>query len=73
MLTSLLTLTLTLPQSLSLSLTLTPAPTLTLKLGWHDTQVMPNPKPSMRDLSEHSVSVVAVVSERQAENDFGHN
>ena len=38
------------------------------KLGWHDTQVMPNPKPSMGDSTEHSVSVVALVSERQGEN-----
>ena len=43
------------------------------KLGWHDTQVMPDPKPSMGDLTLHSVSVVAVVSERQGENHFSLN
>ena len=35
------------------------------KLGWHDSQDMPNLKPSMGDSTLHSVSVVAVVSERQ--------
>ena len=35
------------------------------KLGWHNTQVMPDPKPSMGDSPVHSVSVVAVVSQRQ--------
>ena len=35
------------------------------KLRWHDTQVMPYLKPSMGDSTLHSVSVVAVVSERQ--------
>ena len=35
------------------------------KLGWHNTQVMPDLKPSMGDSTLHSVSVVAVVSERQ--------
>ena len=35
------------------------------KLGWHNTQVMPNLKPSMGDSTLHSFSVVAVVSERQ--------
>ena len=34
------------------------------KLGWHNTQVMPDPKPSMGESTLHSVSVVAVVSER---------
>ena len=43
------------------------------KLGWHGTQVMPNPKPSMGDSTEHSVSVVAVVSGRQEENHFSLN
>ena len=38
------------------------------KLGCHDTQVMPDPKPSVGDSTVHSVSVVAVVSERQGEN-----
>ena len=33
------------------------------KLGWHNTQVMPDLKPSMGDSTPHSVSVVAVVSE----------
>ena len=35
------------------------------KLGWHDPQAMRNLKPSMGDSTLHSVSVVAVVSERQ--------
>ena len=35
------------------------------ELGWHNTQVLPDLKPSMRDSTPHSVSVVAVVSERQ--------
>ena len=35
------------------------------KLGWHNSQAMPNLKPSMGDSTLHSVSVVAVVSERQ--------
>ena len=35
------------------------------KLGCHNTQVMPNLKPSIEDSTLHSVSVVAVVSERQ--------
>ena len=43
------------------------------KLGWHETQVMPYLKPSMGDSTLHSVSVVAVVSERQAENYFSLN
>ena len=43
------------------------------KLGWHDTQVMPDPKPSMGDSTEQSVSVVAVVSEHQGENHFSLN
>ena len=43
------------------------------KLGWHDTQVMPNPKPSMGDSTEHSVSLVAVVSKRQGEKRFSLN
>ena len=34
------------------------------KLGWHNTQDMPDLKPSMGDSTLHSVSVVAVVSER---------
>ena len=34
---------------------------------------MPNPKPSMGDSTLHSVSVVAVVSERQGEIDFSLN
>ena len=37
------------------------------KLGWYDTQVMPDPKPSMRDSTVHPVSVVAVVSERKGD------
>ena len=40
------------------------------KLGWHDTQVMPDTKPAMRDSTVHPVSVVVVVSERQGENHF---
>ena len=32
------------------------------KLGWHD---MPDPKPTMGDPPDHSVSVVVVLSERQ--------
>ena len=40
------------------------------RLGWHNTQVMPDLKPAMGDSTLHSVSVVAVVSERQAENHF---
>ena len=40
------------------------------KLGWHDTQVMPDPKPAMGDSTVHSVVVVVVVSERQGENHF---
>ena len=43
------------------------------KLGWHDTQVMPDPKPAMGDSTVHSVSVVVVVSERQGENHFSLN
>ena len=42
-------------------------------LWWHDAQVMPEPKPSMGDSTEHSVSVIAVVSERQGENHFSFN
>ena len=38
------------------------------KLRWHDTPVMPNLKPTMGDSTVHSVSVVAVVSERQEHN-----
>ena len=41
--------------------------------GWHDTQVMPNLKPSMGHSTGHSVSVVVVVSERQGENHFSLN
>ena len=43
------------------------------KLGWHDTQVMPDPKLLMRDSTVHSVSVVIVVSERQGEKKFQLN
>ena len=43
------------------------------KLGWHNTQVMPDLKPSMGDSTLHSVSVVAVVSECQGENHFRLN
>ena len=43
------------------------------KLGWHDTQVMPSPKPSMGDSTVHLVSVVAVVSEHQWEKSFSLN
>ena len=43
------------------------------KLGWHDTQVMPDLKPSMGDSTLPSVSVVAVVSERQGEHHFSLN
>ena len=46
--------------TLTLTLTLTPTLTLTRK-------VMPNPKPSTGDSTEHSVSLVAVVSKRQGE------
>ena len=35
------------------------------KLRWHHPQDMPNFKPSMEDSTLHSVSVVAVDSERQ--------
>ena len=38
------------------------------KLGWHITQVIPDSKLSMGDSTVHSVSVVAVVNERQGEN-----
>ena len=55
-----LTLTLTLTRTLTLTLTLT-----LKKLGWYNTQVMPDLKPSMGDSTLHSISVVAVVSERQ--------
>ena len=41
--------------------------------GWHDAQVMPNPKPAMGDWTLHSVSVVVVVSERLGENHFSRN
>ena len=61
------------PSPLALALTLTLTLTLTFKLGWHDTQVMPNLKPAMGDSTVHSVSVAAVVSERQAENHFSRN
>ena len=43
------------------------------KLGWHTTQVMPDLKASMADLTLPSVSVVAVVSERQGDNHFSLN
>ena len=43
------------------------------KLGWHDSQVMLDLKPSMGDSTLHSVSVVAVVSERQGENHLSLN
>ena len=43
------------------------------KLRWHYPQVMPNLKASMEDSTLHSVSVVAVVSERQGENYFSLN
>ena len=51
------------------------APTLSLHifLGWHNTQVVPNLKPSMGDSTLHSVSVVAWVSEHQGENYFSLN
>ena len=39
-------------------------------LGWHDTQVMSDPKPSMVDSNVHSIAVVVVVSECQGENHF---
>ena len=42
-------------------------------LGWHATQVMPDLKPLMGESTLHSVSVVAVVSERQGENLFSLN
>ena len=65
-LTSTLTLTLTLTLALALILTLTLTLTQTLKkLGWHISQAMPNLKLSMGDSILHSVSVVAVVNERQ--------
>ena len=51
-----------------------PNPKLDLqKLGWHDAQVMPDLKPTMGDLTLHSVPVVAVVSERQGQNHFSLN
>ena len=51
-----------------------PKPKLDLqKLGWHDAQVMPDLKPTMGDLTLHSVSVVVVVSERQGQNHFSLN
>ena len=31
------------------------------KLGWHNSQVMPNLKASMRDATVHSISVVVVL------------
>ena len=40
------------------------------KLGWHNIQVMPDLNPSMVDSTQHSVSVVAVVSKRQGKNHF---
>ena len=40
------------------------------KLEWHDTHVMLDLKLSMGDSTLHSVSAVAVVSERQGENHF---
>ena len=48
-------------------LTLTLTITITLIL------MMPNSKPSMGDSTVHSVSVVAVISERQGENHFSLN
>ena len=36
-------------------------------LGWHDTQVMPDPKPAMGDSTVHSDSVIVAVSERQGD------
>ena len=48
------------PQRAFVTLTLT----LTLYLTLHGTQVMPDHKSSMGDSTEHSLSVVAVVSER---------
>ena len=38
------------------------------KLGWHDTQVMPDPEPSLGGSTVHSVSVVVVFSKRQGVN-----
>ena len=54
----------------SISLDVNPHPlTLTLrtlqKLGWQNSQIMPNLKPAMGYSTLHRVSVVAVVSERQ--------
>ena len=43
------------------------------KLGWHNTQVMPDLKPTLGDSTLNSVSVLAVVSERQEENHFSLN
>ena len=43
------------------------------KLGWHDAQVMPDPKPSMSDSTVHSLSVVVVVSEHQGGDHFSPN
>ena len=43
------------------------------RLGWHDTQVMPDRKLSMGDSTAHSVSVAVVVRERQGENHFSLN
>ena len=43
------------------------------KLGWHNTQVMPDLKPSMEDSTLHADSVVAVVSEHHGENHFSLN
>ena len=62
-------LTIPLPALLNTHIAIHRTLTLTLrtlqKLRWHDTQVMPYLKPSMGDSTLHSVSVVAVVSERQ--------
>ena len=52
-----------------MTLTLPVTVTLTISI----TQVMPNPKSSMAHWIEHSVSVVAVVSERQGENNLSLN
>ena len=35
------------------------------KLGWHDTQVRPDPNASLGDSTVHSVSVAVVASEHQ--------
>ena len=35
------------------------------KLGWHNTQAVPDPKLSMRDSTEHSVSLKPLIGQSQ--------